>query len=65
MYSVQFNYFLAPTETIVFASVGGHRLFVYECKADGAMQLLQCYDDPDVREINSFSSSFKLINDFN
>lgn len=50
VYCVQFNNFLGPMEPMIFASVAGHRVSVYECKPIGAIELLQCYGDPDVSD---------------
>lgn len=48
MYDVVFNHFLAAGQPQIFATVCGHRVYVFECLQNGRMELVQCYEDPDV-----------------
>lgn len=48
LWCVEFNQFLSNNQPSVFAAVGGTKISIFECLANGKFKFVLCFADPDV-----------------
>lgn len=48
IWCVEFNKFLKPSETPMFAAAYGRMISIFRCPTEGQIKYVSCYEDPDV-----------------
>lgn len=61
IWAVNFNHFVKPGQPNIFAAVGGPRFWIYEATVHGKINLLMCYEDPDVSFFFKYLSYMLLL----